>query len=486
MSAPRTRSRTLALAFALAASGCGGATAPPAAPPSPDDPVSRAATGGSGPTPASLDSRPIDPALAVLTFDSAWSRVHTSYYDPDFREIDWVGVRDELRPLAERATSRGELRAVLGEMLDRLGESHFAILHEEDLHDLAPDLPEEAGGEGGGEVPIDLRWVDGELTVTAVHGDPAAVAPLAPGWQLLGVGERSLAEWGAAIAAAEAGAVRTGLQVQTVASARALLAGPVGSQVRLRLRDGEGAERALTAVRRPVRGEIVQFGALPPMPAYLEGERVERGGECVGRIAFNIWMIPLIDDFHRAVDAAADCRGVVIDLRGNPGGIGGMVMSTAGSFFGEQVPLGVLTSRSGEIRFVAMPRRVDSEGELRDPFTGALAVLVDEMSMSTSEVFAAGLKSSGRARVFGSTTPGYALPAMTLPLPSGDVLYHVVANLTDPEGVRIEGRGVEPDVELPLRRADLLAGRDRALEAAVDWAFSAQGPTLRSQPHPSY
>ena len=129
-----------------------------------------------------------------------------------------------------------------------------------------------------------------------------------------------------------------------------------------------------------------------------------------------------------------------------------------------------IRDRAGEMRFVAMPRGVDTSGQLRDAFEGPLAVLIDERSMSTSEIFAAGLKSTDRARLFGTSTPGYALPAMTIRLPSQDVLYHVISNLTDPEGVRIEGQGVAPDEAVPLRRADLLEGLDAAMEAALEWA----------------
>lgn len=448
-----------AASLAVLVSGCGG--------PAPAE---------STPTPSSgsLDAEPIDSALAVLTFDSAWSRINSSYYDPDFRGIDWAGVRDDLRPSAMRVATRGELRTVLREMLSRLGESHFSILAEETVDGIAVDLDESRGeGDVSGEVPLELRWVEGELTVTSIHDGETLAGGVATGWRLDAIGDRDLAEWRAVVADAESEAVRIGLRTETVSTARALLSGPAGSEVELTLRDGDGTSRSAVVTRVPTRGEIVRFGQLPAMPAFLDVERIERDGRCVGRIAFNIWMIPLIEDFNRAVDATEDCVAIVVDLRGNPGGVGGMVMATAGSFFGERADLGVMTSRSGEIRFVAMPRAVDTEGNLRDPFGGALAVLIDEMSMSTSEVFAAGLKSTGRARIFGRTTPGYALPAMTLRLPSGDVLYHVVSNLTDPDGVRIEGRGVEPDEVIPLRREVLLEGRDAVLEAALNWAFGA-------------
>jgi carboxyl-terminal processing protease len=183
-------------------------------------------------------------------------------------------------------------------------------------------------------------------------------------------------------------------------------------------------------------------------------------------------MVPLTAQFNRAVDELAACKGMVIDLRGNLGGVAGMLMGTAGAFMTEAVPLGVMRTRQGELRFVANPRRSGADGRPRQPFEGPLAVLIDDQSMSTSEVFAAGLQAVGRARVFGVTSPGYALPAMMLRLPTGDVLYHAFANLTDPNGRRIEGAGVVPDVLLPLRRSDLLDGRDRILETALSWIAS--------------
>jgi carboxyl-terminal processing protease len=156
-------------------------------------------------------------------------------------------------------------------------------------------------------------------------------------------------------------------------------------------------------------------------------------------------------------------KGVVVDLRGNPGGIGGMVMGLAGHFIGEHASLGTMTTRDSELSFVANPR---GKSQL---FTGPLAVLVDGMSISTSELFAAGLQGNGRARVFGQTTAGMALPSIVEKLPDGDRLQFAVADLRGPNGARIEGKGVVPDVIVEPTRAQLLEGRDPVLDAAVDW-----------------
>jgi carboxyl-terminal processing protease len=191
-------------------------------------------------------------------------------------------------------------------------------------------------------------------------------------------------------------------------------------------------------------------------------------------IRFNVWRVTLSQGIDRAIDELRDCRGIVIDLRGNPGGLAGMVMGIAGHFFDEQVALGTMRSRSGKLDFVANPRRSTAAGVAVRPFAGRVAIVVDGLSASTSEFFAGGMQSLGRARVFGETTAGQALPATLVTLPDGDVLLHAFADFWVAGGRRLEGVGVTPDEPVALRRADLLAGRDSAMDAAIRWAASGE------------
>ena len=92
-----------------------------------------------------------------------------------------------------------------------------------------------------------------------------------------------------------------------------------------------------------------------------------------------------------------------------------------------------------------------------------------DVRAGTTEFFASGMQALGRARIFGSTSAGQALPAAMGRLPSGDVLLHVIADHSDARGRRVEGIGVVPDQASPLRIADLRAGRDAALDAARAW-----------------
>ena len=146
-----------------------------------------------------------------------------------------------------------------------------------------------------------------------------------------------------------------------------------------------------------------------------------------------------------------------------------MVMGISGHFVSDRQSLGVMKTRDSEFRFVANPRLVNANGERVPPFTGPLAILVDAMSGSASECFTGGMQSIGRARVFGQTSMGQALPALFDRLPNGDVLIHAYGDFVTAAGTRLEGRGVIPDETVPLRREALLAGRDATLDAALAW-----------------
>lgn len=151
-----------------------------------------------------------------------------------------------------------------------------------------------------------------------------------------------------------------------------------------------------------------------------------------------------------------------------------MMMGAAGHFLSEPKTLGTMRTRGEEMRFAANPRRVSAAGAPVEPFGGPLAIVVDGLSASTSEMFAAGLQALGRARVFGERSAGQALPAIATRLPTGDVLMHVVADFVAADGSRIEGRGAVPDEMVPLLLADVLAERDAPLAAALGWIERAR------------
>jgi carboxyl-terminal processing protease len=183
--------------------------------------------------------------------------------------------------------------------------------------------------------------------------------------------------------------------------------------------------------------------------------------------------------FEDAVHSLRACSGIILDLRGNVGGVGAMVVGFTGHFVDRELLLGTLKTRTSELRYVANPRRVRRDGTRVEPYTGSLALVVDELSASTTEIFVAALQHHGRARVFGRTTAGQALPSLMMPLPNGDGLLYAIADLTDPGGRRLEGKGIIPDEVVPLSRDALLAGSDEPVAAALRWIGRAGHGSLR-------
>jgi carboxyl-terminal processing protease len=419
--------------------------------------------------------------LAVQTFDSVWSRIANTHYDPELGGVDWAAVRTELEPRARAASSSGELRSVLRDMLGRLGLSHFGIFAPEAAATLEGDLDPEASGASGQANPgLDLRLVEGSLTVVRVrNASPAQAAGVRAGWTLLSVGARDVTvlpeglsipgtPGDSAVGSTEADARARALYLPSLALA--LLQGESGSDVEAVFADENGAERSIRLLRAPPAGEIVRFGFLPPFPVEIEDREIPHGsGGSVGWIRFSGWFPAVYAGLAEAVDRHRDACGVVLDLRGNPGGLGAMVMGVGGHFIDEAAELGVMRTRDTTLRFVVNPQRVSPAGVRVDPFAGPVALLVDPLTASTSEIFAAGLQALGRARVFGETTAGQALPAVVISLPNGDRLMHVIADYTAPGDVRLEGRGVIPDESAPPTLRAIRQGRDPALDRALEW-----------------
>jgi carboxyl-terminal processing protease len=188
------------------------------------------------------------------------------------------------------------------------------------------------------------------------------------------------------------------------------------------------------------------------------------GAAATGYIRFNYFLNlqHVMESFGGAVKACQNCGGMIVDLRGNPGGIGAMAMGMAGYLL--KMPglrLGTMYMRDAQLNFVVNPRLPS--------FAGPVAILMDACSASTSEIFAGGLQDLGRARVFGSKSAAAALPSVIERLPNGDGFQYAVGNYVSAGGKALEGEGVKPDVEIKLTRATLLAGHDAVVDAALSW-----------------
>jgi carboxyl-terminal processing protease len=359
-------------------------------------------------------------------------------------------------------------------MLDLLAVSHLAIVPGEFVSDLEAAVDEseqtieEADDDDSGTLGMHVRYHGRDLLVTRVEPDlPAARAGVKPGWILKRIASTKTTDLKQKTPKKLDDRRRDFLAWR---AASKKLSGTPGTMVELEFADGKNKTVTLSLPRTVAQGEPIQFGTLPVLYAHLDHESLRTAsGREVGLVRFNIWMLPTAIAFNKAIDEHREKAGLVIDLRGNVGGMVGMIIGTAGHFTTNSIILGTLLARDNTLKLPANPRFVNTAGKRVQPFAGPVAVLADEITASASEVFTGGLQENGRVRVFGRTTAGQALPAVYNQLPNGDALYHPVADLVTGKGLRFEGRGVVPDEPIDLHRAALLAGRDEALERALHW-----------------
>ncbi|HTM27696.1 MAG TPA: S41 family peptidase [Vicinamibacterales bacterium] len=399
---------------------------------------------------------------AAETFDAVWKIVRDTHFDPSFDAAKWDLVRTELRPKAVAAKTPGELRAVLRDMLGRLGLSHFAVI---------PSSPDTVDDHRISEAQpgFDVRLVGRELVVSSLDPDGgASAAGVHAGWIVESIDGTAVSTLLSDIGESTPPRIA---QLEAWRLAVVRLRGGFSSRVNVGFVDGAGARVVKSIERRPERGQQVTVGSLPTMVVRVSSSlKPTPAGGKAGVIGFNVWMAAVDSPFQKAMDEFRGADGIVIDLRGNPGGLAVMIMGLAGHFVSDRAVLGVMKTKDAEpLRFTVNPRLVNAAGVRVDPFKGPVAILVDGMTGSASECFAGGLQSLGRVRVFGQTSMGQALPALFDRLPNGDVFIHAWGDFVTGTGVRIEGRGVVPDEPVDLTREDLLAGRDAPLDAALAW-----------------
>jgi carboxyl-terminal processing protease len=372
---------------------------------------------------------PVQQKQNLDSFEYVWATIRDKYWDRSLEGAEWKRAHDELLPRLQQSDSMTAARKVMQEMIDRLHMTHFAIVP----GDLYPDLT------AHGSANLDVRVIQGKALVATGKYQ---------GWQITGVDQ----------VIARVSKLYEHSTMRDLMVSRAVLSAAGGGPVEIE--NGKGEKATIHPDEESPKGEPTHFGFLPTEYVWIESRQIEG----VGYVAFNMFLDPerLINTLSAAVRECASCRGFVIDLRGNPGGIGGMAMGMAGFFVSEpHQQLGTMYNRQGPLRFVINPRQPH--------FDGPLAILVDGLSASTSEIFAEGLQDLGRARVFGTRTAGAALPSVVEKLPNGDMFQYAIANYISQGGKTLEGNGVTPDVMVSPDQESLLAGHDTVLEAALQW-----------------
>ena len=246
---------------------------------------------------------------------------------------------------------------------------------------------------------------------------------------------------------------------------------------RLALRDPAGAERLVTVATAVTPGRAVRNLTGPG--AGMEFQELERDMEDVARRmrqrhvergGVMIWKMPHFLLENGEVDqlfGVAKKQGtLILDLRGNAGGLIAALHRMVANVFKTDVTLATRVGRKGR-------DQMTTNGRDDAAFTGRLIVLIDSASSSSAEIFARTVQLQKRGVVIGDRSAGAVMEARMYQFVQGDpvaIFYQFMvtdADIVMPDGRSLEGAGVVPDETLLPTGADLAAGRDPVLARAA-------------------
>lgn len=213
----------------------------------------------------------------------------------------------------------------------------------------------------------------------------------------------------------------TGMSLQETVS---LIKGDENTTVKLTLiRDGKEIEKEVT--RRKVESPTVKFEMLDDGMAYIQITEFDT---------------VTVDQFTEAMAMARgnDMKGLILDLRSNPGGNLSSVVSIAK----QMLPTGLIVyteDRDGNREEYSC----DGSKELDVP----MVVLVNGNSASASEILAGAIKDYGIGTLVGTTTFGKGIVQRPIELSDGSAVKLTISSYYTPNGINIHGIGIEPDVE---------------------------------------
>ncbi len=402
--------------------------------------------------------------LRYETFETVWQTVNDVYFDPTFGGVDWAATREAYRQKLDTARDIAQLRALLGHMLAELRKTHFAVVPREGAV-FNPSERVRVGSAGA-----ELTTLANRPAIASVRaGSSAAQAGLRAGDVVVSVNGNPLDP--AANALAKAGFSPARISTYLSGYVDSFLTSAVGNAVTLGVVRAGGGREEVKITCGPTPGQWSEpIGYFPSMPIRVD---THRDGDDVAVIKFNIFVPPVMRQIRAFMRTVGPGMGLVIDLRGNGGGITLMAAGICGLLYPGETSLGTMHTRDSSFELEVYPAA--------HLFDGPVAILVDARSASTSEMFAAGMRDLGRARIFGERSPGMALPSLYKVLPTGDLFQYALADFTTPRGVALEGIGIEPDVVVAPTSFDLAGGRDPVLEAAEAW-IRGQLPAKKKGP----
>lgn len=361
-------------------------------------------------------------------YNQAWTMVRDTYYDPTYNGQDW-------NKWAHRYD--GKLKTIddaykaTETMLTSLGDQYTRFLQPAAFKDETNAISAKMYGIGLQIAPDQSQKV---VVVAPMEGTPAEKAGFMPLDEIIEVD----------------GKPTKGLTANAVSQ---MIRGPMDTQVTLKILRNGKEYKTITLTRAEIHVKSVQTAKM------LDSE--------IGYFRLSTFMSETAgQEVRDAISKLSPARGIIFDLRGDPGGLVTNALDVCNNFlFG-----GIIVST------VDRNSKIQSAFSQGHPFyTMPIVILINHGSASASEITSGALHDNQRAELVGETSFGKGLMQSVNRLPGGSGIHITIARYLTPSGTDINKKGIKPDYEVKLTPDDYRQGKG-------PWWTDPGGPTAKRNP----
>ncbi|PWL77020.1 peptidase S41 [Candidatus Gastranaerophilales bacterium] len=349
-------------------------------------------------------------------FDNVWSAVKNNYYDPSMNHQSWSRWKEHYHG---KIKTDEDAKVAIDTMLASLDDPYSRYMDKAEYNDQNTSLNSKITGIG-----VNIASVSGKVQIINVmDGTPAQAANLQAGDIILDINGKEV----------------NGLPLSDVAN---LVRGPENTIVQLTiLRNKDKFIKKVS--RKEIKIKTVKSS-------------VDKN---IGYIQISSFLgTTTPNEFMDAVEKTKETQGLILDLRGNTGGLLPNAIFIANLF----IPDGNIVSIVGRDNYRFDIYAQDTEFEINKP----MIVLVDGASASASEILSGALKDYKRAKLLGTKTFGKGMVQKIMPQPNETGLNLTIAKYLTPSGSDINKKGISPDIEVKLTADDVKNRKDIQLETA--------------------